>query len=69
MPVPSQMRAGVVRVRVGSRIMTSGPRVGDWKECFWGAEVEEVSLVAPAKGEYSPAEREVGMERMGIVGG
>jgi hypothetical protein len=64
-PVLSQMDGGVVVARSGSRMMSWGPRVGAWKECFRRV----VSSVAPAKLEYSPAEREVGMEMMGMVGG
>ncbi len=36
-----------------------------WKECLCFVS----SLVAPARGVYSPAEREVGMQMMGMVAG
>ena len=55
----------MVVVRSGSRITNCGPQRGDWKLCFRFVE----SSVPPAKSEYSPAEREVGMEIMGIDGG
>lgn len=63
-PVLSQMESGVVVVRLGSRITSSGPLSGLWKVCLRCV----VSSVAPAKLEYSPAERVVGILIMGIVG-
>ena len=65
MPVPNQIRSGVVAVSSGSRMTSCGPRIGAEKEYFR----REVSWVAPAKEEYSPAEREVGMDMMGMEGG
>ena len=45
--------------------MRPGPIEICWKECLWCV----ISLVASAKGVYSPAEREVGMHIIGIVAG
>lgn len=64
MPVLSQIEAGVVVVSAASRITTAGPLIGPEKECFRCV----LSFVPPAKFEYSPPEREVGMLMMGIVG-
>lgn len=61
-PVLNQVVCGVVdATSCGSRTISCGPRRGAWKECLrrvW-------SLVAPAKFEYSPAERVVGTEMIG----
>ena len=59
------MESGVVIVSAGSRITSSGPLTGLWKVCFRCV----VSSVAPAKLEYSPAERVVGILIIGMVGG
>lgn len=65
MPVLSHIESGVVDVSTGSRITRRGPRVGFWKECLRS----ELSFVPPAKLLYSPADSEVGIEMIGIVGG
>lgn len=63
----SQIESGVLDASAGSRMTSCGPRTGYWKLCFrWPG---TVSLVPPAKLEYSPAEREVGMAMMGMEGG
>jgi len=65
MPVESQYLSGVVVVRRGSRITSLGPEEPSMKGCLrW-----VVGWVPPARSEYSPPEREVGMEIMGMVEG
>lgn len=51
--------------RAGSRMMRSAPICGWEKAALWLFR----KSVAPAKGEYSPPEREVGMLITGSVGG
>src|SRR3954452_11539914 len=63
-PVLSQMESGVVWASSGSRITSSGPRIGGRKLYLRF----ELSSVPPAKLEYSPAERDVGTEMIGTVG-
>ena len=62
-PVDSQTHSGVVRVRAGSRMTREGSIFGCVQRTF-SCVVEEVP---PPKRLYSPAERVVGMQIMGIV--
>ena len=64
-PVLSHMCRGVVVLSSGLRMMRRGPTDGCWKECLCLVS----SLVAPARGVYSPADREVGMQTIGTVAG
>ena len=61
----SQMFIGVVRARLASRMMRRGPRRGLENWNFWPS----LSRVTPAKFEYSPPDRDVGMEMTGHLGG
>jgi hypothetical protein len=63
MPVESQYLSGVVVVSSGSRMTSFGPEEPSIKGCLR----EVSSCVPPARSEYSPPEREVGMEMMGIL--
>lgn len=65
MPVLSQTFSGVVVVSSGSRMTNAGPCEAPENECFWPVS----SFVAPAKDEYSPPDREVGMQTIGTFDG
>lgn len=59
------MRSGVLILSSGSRIIREAPRDGCPNSLLWFVRVS----VAPAKGEYSPPEREVGIFMMGRAQG
>lgn len=59
----NHIESGVVAVNSGSRITRRGPKSGFWKLCFRCV----LSFVPPAKLEYSPADRDVGILMIGTL--
>jgi len=59
------MASGVVVESSGERTTSEGPQAPSMKPCFWWV----IGWVPPARLEYSPPLREVGMLRIGRVEG